>query len=118
LNPSFFWYRDRHENPIDEWHIRRYTAFFTGWASIVGIVLAQLISLLVICGFDFGMTTSNYVWIFCSFLLILGLIVNGMNAMRNALQALDLWIAGATNPRFRSVLNKIHPLDNNHEKAA
>lgn len=113
----FFWYRDKHENKLDGWHLRRYSAFFTNWTSLIAIVIAQLIAWILIAVIDLKCSCANTIVSIISFFMIIMLYKNSRKAKKDAIQALDLWVAGATNPRFKSVLDEIHPMNEvNREK--
>jgi hypothetical protein len=112
----FFWFRDQHVSPLDDWHTRRLTAYFTSRSSVVAILLAQIFGWFLIRMNGLQVSSYNLIWLAVSIILIVAFWVNGSAALKGALQVLDLWIAGATNPRFRKVLDTIHPLQSKPEE--
>ncbi len=110
LHVFFFWYRDGHENPLDEWVIRRYTAFFTAASSILAIIISQALAVLIVLVFNWHFQLTNWIWFVTLLLTIFAFVINGVDAILRALEAVDLWVASSTNPKFLSVLNKVHPV--------
>jgi len=102
---SYFW--QQAPSSITEWVSRRFTVFFAGVSTILGILLGLLISGVVIMVCNLGWTASNT---YVTIIFIIFIIVVGLNAnyVRNeAWQMIDVWFAGVLNPRMRSIFNTI-----------
>jgi hypothetical protein len=111
LHVFFFWYREGHENPLDKWVIRRFTAFFTAASSILAIIISQALAASIVLAFNWKLQLANCIWFFVLLLTIIAFVINGRDAIKRAMEAIDLWIANSTNPRFLSVLHKAHPVE-------
>lgn len=106
----FYWYRDGHPFPEDDWLIRRFTAFFMNINCIVAIFLGLFLGFIAIGKVSIYLSGVSIFIISIYALLIIAFILNAKYTRKEARQIITFWFEQANNPKFRYLMDTIHPI--------
>lgn len=101
----FFWHQVGHKNPLDDWHVRRWSAYMTGMTTVLGIAAGLIFSSVFILAFQLNFSVCNAIIGAISLGMMAILWANASQARKQAWQIVDLWLAGILNPQVRSIRN-------------
>jgi hypothetical protein len=107
---NFFWHRSELPSNLNEWLERRYNAYFTAHSCSIALIIATLISFVTICNPIFGISPVNWIVLLFTGFGVLIFVLNGKEAMKDAMAITDLHIAEYVNPRVRKILGRYQTL--------